>query len=103
MATARCTYQLGIGRQDLPAVIVARKSQGGPPAVAAAVVGLALRFALSAPPCGLRRAPLRATPATWEKPKIKPKTEINDRTQDENQTTRIRDNNQNKKGSLLMR
>jgi hypothetical protein len=29
---------------------------------AAAVVGLALRFALSAPPCGLRRAALRAKP-----------------------------------------
>jgi hypothetical protein len=78
-------------------------SVGRPPVVAAAVVGLALRFALNAPPCGLRRAPLRATPTTWEKPKIKPKTEIKDRTQDENQTTRIRDNNQNKKGTLLMR
>ncbi len=30
----------------------------------ATIAGLALRFALSAPPCGLRRAALRARPAT---------------------------------------
>jgi len=39
----------------------------------AAVVGPALRFALNAPPFGLRRATLRAGPTTKKEPETKPK------------------------------
>src|SRR5208337_2290957 len=39
------------------------------PTAAARVVGLALRFALNAPPYGLRRASLRARPTTKNKEK----------------------------------
>ena len=33
----------------------------------APVVGMALRFALNASPCGLRRAVLRAKPTSWKR------------------------------------
>src|SRR5713101_5178538 len=39
----------------------------------AAVVGPALRFAITAPPFGLRRATLRAGPTTKKEPETKPK------------------------------
>ena len=39
----------------------------------AGVVGLALRFALTAPPFGLRRATLRARPTTKKRRKTKSK------------------------------
>ncbi len=48
-----------------------RKEEGGDGG--AAVVGPALRFALNAPPFGLRRATLRAGPTTKKEPETKPK------------------------------
>jgi len=53
---------LGSGTGSTP------EARGSAPA-ALAVVGLALRFALDAPPFGLPRAPLRARPTTGRKAK----------------------------------
>src|SRR2546430_4804716 len=69
-AEARCGFdgQTEVGTPS-PSSVARGRSPGDAKASVeggrhATIAGLALRFALSAPPCGLRRAALRARPAT---------------------------------------
>src|SRR5579863_9309255 len=67
-------HSLGRGETEVGAAGKSSVARGGPPRGAAertagnggraTVFGLALRFTLNAPPCGLRRAALQARPKT---------------------------------------